>query len=65
MADPAIAQKAKRDSTTRAAAAMRHAAETLPGAILAVGNAPTALFQIAEEIEAGEEGLSVSTVAIG
>ena len=53
MADPAIAQMAKRGGTTRAAAAMRHASETLPGAILAVGNAPTALLQIAEEIEAG------------
>ena len=65
MADPAIAQKAKRDSTTRAAAAMRHAAETLPGAILAVGNAPTALFQIAEEIEAGLRPALVVAVPVG
>ena len=65
MADPAIAQKAKRDSTTRAAAAMRHASETLPGAILAVGNAPTALFQIAEEIEAGLRPALVVAVPVG
>ena len=65
MADPAIAQKAKRDGTTRAVAAMRHAAETLPGAILAVGNAPTALFQIAEEIEAGLRPALVVAVPVG
>ena len=35
MADPAIAQRAKRDGTTRAVAAMRHASETQPRAILA------------------------------
>ena len=53
MADPAVAQSAKESGTTRAVAAMHKAAKEYPGAILAVGNAPTALFAIAEEIENG------------
>ena len=53
MADPAVAQSAKESGTTRAVAAMHKAAKECPGAILAVGNAPTALFAIAEEIEIG------------
>ena len=36
---------------------MHRAAQEHPGAILAVGNAPTALLTIAEEIEAGLAGL--------
>ena len=53
MADPAVAEAAKQAGTTRAVAAMHRAAREHPGAILAVGNAPTALLTIAEEIEAG------------
>lgn len=65
MAEPEIAAAAKEAGTTRAVAAMRHAAKTLPGAILAVGNAPTALFQIAEEIEAGLRPALVVAVPVG
>ena len=65
MAEAAIAERARRDGTTRAVAAMRHAAETLPGAILAVGNAPTALFQIAGEIEGGLRPALVVAVPVG
>ena len=53
MADPAVAEAAKQAGTTRAVAAVHRAAREHPGAILAVGNAPTALLTIAEEIEAG------------
>ena len=53
MAEEEIARAAKAQGTTRAAAAMDYAAEHYPSAILAVGNAPTALFRIAEKIEAG------------
>ena len=49
MADPDIAQRAKNQGSTRAVAAMQKAAQAYPGAILAVGNAPTALFEIAVE----------------
>ena len=54
MADPAVAQSAKESGTTRAVAAMHKAAKEYPGAILAVGNAPTALIRLKELIEAGE-----------
>ncbi len=53
MADPAVAAAAKAAGSTRAAAAMHRAAREYPGAVLAVGNAPTALLAIAEEIESG------------
>ena len=51
MADPAVAEEAKQAGTTRAVASMHRAAAEHPGAILAVGNAPTALLTIAELIE--------------
>ena len=47
MADPAVAAAAKAAGSTRAAAAMHRAAREYPGAVLAVGNAPTALLTIA------------------
>ena len=53
MADPEVAAAAKEAGTTRAVAAMKKAAQEHPGAILAVGNAPTALLTIAEQIENG------------
>ena len=66
MADEEIARAAKERGTTRAAAAMDHAAAHHPGAILAVGNAPTALFRIAEKIGAalGRKGGSSIAAAI-
>ena len=65
MAEPEIAETARRDGTTRAVAAMRRAAERYPDAVLAVGNAPTALFQIADEIEAGLRPALVVAVPVG
>lgn len=53
MADLSVAAAAKEAGTTRAVAAMHRAAQEHPTAILAVGNAPTALFAIAEQIETG------------
>ena len=50
MADPEVAAAAKTAGTTRAVASMHRAAQEHPGAILAVGNAPTALLTIAEDI---------------
>ena len=46
MADPEVAAAAKAAGTTRAVASMHRAAQEHPGAILAVGNAPTALLVI-------------------
>ena len=65
MADPAVAEAAKQAGTTRAVAAMHRAAREHPGAILAVGNAPTALLTIAEEIEAGLRPALVLGVPVG
>ena len=53
MAEPFIAERAKAQGTTRAAAAADWAAENYPEAVFAVGNAPTALFRLAEKIEEG------------
>ena len=65
MADPGVAEAAKQAGTTRAVAAMHSAAREHPGAILAVGNAPTALLTIAEEIEAGLQPALVIGVPVG
>lgn len=65
MADPAVAEAAKQAGTTRAVAAMHRAAREHPGAILAVGNAPTALLTIAEEMEAGLRPALVIGVPVG
>ena len=58
MADPDVAEAAKREGTTRAVASMRKAAalsrETERPLILAVGNAPTALVEICSLMDAGE-----------
>ena len=65
MAEPAIAAAAKRNGTTRAVAAVEYAAERFPGAVLAVGNAPTALLRAAELIEAGLRPPLVIGVPVG
>ena len=65
MADPQVAAAAKTGGTTRAVAAMHKAAREYPGAVLAVGNAPTALLTIAEEIEAGLRPALVIAVPVG
>ena len=65
MADPAVAAAAKQVGTTRAVAAMHKAAREYPGAVLAVGNAPTALLAIAEEIENGLRPALVIGVPVG
>lgn len=65
MADPAVATAAKQTGTTRAVAAMHKAAREYPGAVFAVGNAPTALLAIAEEIENGLRPALVIGVPVG
>ena len=65
MADPEVAAAAKEAGTTRAVAAMKKAAQEHPGAIIAVGNAPTALLTIAEQIESGLRPALVIGVPVG
>lgn len=54
VADPDVAELAKRDGITRSIAAMRKAL-TLPGnRIFVIGNAPTALFELLRLIDEGK-----------
>ena len=65
-ADPLLAELAKANGTTRAVASMQRAAAEHPGAILAVGNAPTALLPIADLVEtAGLRPALVIGVPVG
>lgn len=65
MADADVAQAAKTQGTTRAAAAMEKMVREQPGAILAVGNAPTALLELAEQIEGGLRPALVIAAPVG
>ncbi|WP_219107592.1 precorrin-8X methylmutase [Austwickia sp. TVS 96-490-7B] len=51
--DPRVAELAQRWGTTRAAAAVSLWGPRLAGAVVAVGNAPTALFHVLEQIADG------------
>ena len=54
LADPRAAERARATGSTRSDAAFRLAAQDHPdGAVWAIGNAPTALFALLEEIAAG------------
>lgn len=51
--DPAVAAHAQEAGTTRSAAAVDLWNEALAGAIVAIGNAPTALYRLIEVIQEG------------
>ena len=51
--DPAVPELAQRLGTTRSAAAMDLWGDRLGGAVVAIGNAPTALFRLLEMVAAG------------
>ncbi|MEV6342425.1 precorrin-8X methylmutase [Actinoplanes sp. NPDC051851] len=51
--DPSVPDLAKRIGNTRSAAAMDLWGDRLDGAVVAIGNAPTALFRLLEMVEAG------------
>ncbi|MDD4851005.1 MAG: precorrin-8X methylmutase [Gemmiger sp.] len=65
MAEPSVADAAKAQGTTRAVAAMKKAAAEYPGAVLAVGNAPTALLEICAQMEQGLRPALVVGVPVG
>jgi precorrin-8X/cobalt-precorrin-8 methylmutase len=44
--DATVAEQARRSGKTRSETAMRHAARNMDGGIVAVGNAPTALYEV-------------------
>ena len=53
LGEPDIAQRALRNATTRSAAALDYWSAHLDGAVVAIGNAPTALFRLLEMIAEG------------
>jgi precorrin-8X/cobalt-precorrin-8 methylmutase len=53
IADKSVALESKRCGITRSAAAMRKAAPLMDGAIIAIGNAPTALNELLSLIKSG------------
>lgn len=65
MADPGVAREAKAQGATRAAVCMEKGARENPGAVFAVGNAPTALLKLCELMEAGLRPALVVGVPVG
>jgi precorrin-8X/cobalt-precorrin-8 methylmutase len=51
--DPRVPVLADKIGTTRSAAALELWADRLAGAVVAIGNAPTALFRLLELLDAG------------
>ena len=51
--DPRVPELARESATTRSAAAMELWRPHLAGAVVAIGNAPTALFRLLEMLDAG------------
>jgi precorrin-8X/cobalt-precorrin-8 methylmutase len=51
--DPRVAELAARGGTTRSAAALDLWLDRLAGAVVAIGNAPTALFRLLDLLDAG------------
>ncbi|MFE9360536.1 precorrin-8X methylmutase [Streptomyces olivaceoviridis] len=62
LSDPAVPELAAKLGTTRSAAALELWRDRLEGAVVAVGNAPTALFRLLEMIE---EGAPLPAAVIG
>ena len=51
---PAVAERARREGTTRSVAAVRELAPQMDGAVVAIGNAPTALLALLDLIDEGQ-----------
>ncbi|MGX8909425.1 precorrin-8X methylmutase [Streptomyces netropsis] len=65
LADPSVPELARRMGTTRSAAALELWREKLDGAVVAVGNAPTALFRLLEMIQEGGAAAPRPAAVIG
>ncbi|MFP4564002.1 MAG: precorrin-8X methylmutase [Spirochaetia bacterium] len=59
---PEVVEKGRTAASTRSALGMRQAAEVMRGGIVAVGNAPTALFELIEMIG---EGSAAPALVVG
>lgn len=62
---PDIADAARREGTTRSAAAMAKLADRMGGAIVAIGNAPTALWKVLELARGGVRPAVVVGLPVG
>ena len=62
VADPGAADLAQRRETTRSAAGVELWADRLAGSVMAIGNAPTALFRLLELID---EGVAAPVAVLG
>nr|WP_237439433.1 precorrin-8X methylmutase [Amycolatopsis rubida] len=62
LADPSVPGLAERLGTTRSAAALELWRDRLPGSVVAIGNAPTALFRLLELLD---EGVGAPAAIIG
>lgn len=51
--DPEVVESSKTVQSTRSALGMRKAGEAMAGGVVAVGNAPTALFELMEMVQSG------------
>nr|WP_225955988.1 precorrin-8X methylmutase [Amycolatopsis lexingtonensis] len=62
LSDPSVPGLAERMGTTRSAAALELWRDKLPGSVVAIGNAPTALFRLLEMLD---EGVGAPAAIIG
>ncbi|WP_372671067.1 precorrin-8X methylmutase [Amycolatopsis kentuckyensis] len=62
LSDPSVPSLAERMGTTRSAAALELWRDRLPGSVVAIGNAPTALFRLLEMLD---EGVGAPAAIIG
>lgn len=60
--EPAAVELAREQGITRGAAAMIHLRPRIPGAVVAIGNAPTALFAL---LDLMEDGIAAPAVIVG
>jgi precorrin-8X/cobalt-precorrin-8 methylmutase len=65
LVDPAVPELAARLGTTRTAAAMELWRDRLDGALVAIGNAPTALFRLLELLDEGLRPAAVLGLPVG
>jgi precorrin-8X/cobalt-precorrin-8 methylmutase len=62
ISDGKIAEEARRLGRTRSETAMRHAAKEMDGGIVAIGNAPTALYEVINMVK---EGVARPALVVG
>ena len=65
IAEDAVALEARKRGITRAAVSMEYALKRYPGAVFAIGNAPTALLRLAAAIEDGARPALVIGAPVG